>query len=152
MRNRSPILSPCLAARLAAALVLAAGPALAQDVTSPEDVTGALSDATSALAEAGEDALLVRDLLGMELANPSGETAGTVRDFVVVPGGRLVAALVETPDGTRVPVPFAAIKLADKGATARAALGQPLEELRAGDGYDALQDALGTSLPEATGN
>ncbi|WP_372426064.1 PRC-barrel domain-containing protein [Salinarimonas chemoclinalis] len=135
-----------LAALLAGAAPLAAAPTLAQDAMPLEDLGGAISDAASALEDAGEDALLVRDLLGMELTDPSGETAGTVRDFVVVPGGRLVAALVETPDGARVPVPFAAIKLADRGETARATLSRPLSEVTASDGFEALEEAM----PEGT--
>ncbi|WP_029032372.1 PRC-barrel domain-containing protein [Salinarimonas rosea] len=133
-----------LAALLAGAVPFAAGSVLAQDATLPEDPTGSISDAASALKDAGENALLVRDLLGMELTDPSGETAGTVRDFVVIPGGRLVAALVETPDGTRVPVPFAAIKLAAKGDAAQATLARPLSEVTSSDAFQSFEDALPT--------
>ncbi|WP_188914358.1 PRC-barrel domain-containing protein [Salinarimonas ramus] len=139
---------------LALVLPFAAAPALAQDAPATgapafsEDVTGSISDAASALADAGENALLVRDLLGMELKDPSGETAGTVRNFVVIPGGRLVAAMVETPDGRRVPVPFAAIKLAGNAQAAEATLDQPLSELSADDAFGELEDALPTGAAD----
>lgn len=78
-------------------------PAVAQD---------SVTKAVESLRGQARDQLLIRDLLDRELVGADGGTVGTVENFVVVPGGRLVAALVETGDGTRLAVPFQLVKLA----------------------------------------
>ncbi len=102
---------------LALGLIVAA-PAGAQQVPEAFDV-GSVSDLATMAGEVrglAEDRLLVRDMLGEPLLGGDGETVGTVEDFVVIPGGRLVAAMVETGDGTRIAVPFAAVKLGQAAA------------------------------------
>lgn len=47
-----------------------------------------------------------------------GDTVGTIEDFAVVPGGRIIAALVSAGDGTVIAVPYAAIKVANAAGTA----------------------------------
>lgn len=139
-----------LAARAGALALLAAvcGPAFAQDAFAqdvpdagaalPADVGGA----AELLRGAAEDALLLRDLLGTEVSEPGGNAIGTVENFVVIPGGRIVAAVIETSDGDRLPVPFAAVKLEAKSGEAQAALDRPLSELREDEGFGALRDAV----------
>ena len=88
----------------AAIATLAAGPAMAQ---SPLDtIDGAIGDAADKIGEMAADQLLIKDFLGLELTGTDGDSVGTVRDFVAIPGGNLVAALVETSDGTRILVPW----------------------------------------------
>ena len=65
----------------------------------------------SKLGEEAKDRALIADLLDKPLKGSDGDTIGKVRDFVVVPGGRLIAVLVETPDEGRIAVPFTAVKL-----------------------------------------
>lgn len=101
---------------LAAPLVLAlAAPAAAQDdpFVKMGDLTSAtgIGQAAEKIRNTAKDGMLVADLLGKELTGHDGHVLGTVKDFVVVPGGRLIAAVVETDDGQRIAVPFAAIKL-----------------------------------------
>ena len=129
------------------ALWLLAGPAVAADDTLP-GVSGSLtnaSDLASAaqdLAGMAQDRLLIKDLLGRKLTGNDGETVGTIENFVVIPGGRLVAAVVETGDGTRIAVPFAAVKLASaaQGAGVQATL--PASELKGMSELKSLADSL----------
>lgn len=94
--------------RAAALAALIAGPAGAQSPLDGIDgvMGGPIGDAVEKLGEMAADQLLIGDFLGMELTGAEGETVGTVRDFVAIPGGNLVAALVETSDGTRILVPW----------------------------------------------
>jgi sporulation protein YlmC with PRC-barrel domain len=98
------------------------GLAAAQDL--PVDLPDSLTDASSiasaaqALSEAGMDRLLIKDLIGKELTGSDGNTIGTVEDFAVIPGGRIIAALVSTSDGTRLAVPYAAIRVANAATSA----------------------------------
>lgn len=96
-----------------ATAALTAGAAGAQDLPLPGEVTSLddLSAAAETLAGMAADKLLVRDLLGQPLVGAEGAEIGTVENFVVLPGGNLVAALVETSDGGRIAVPFSAVKL-----------------------------------------
>ncbi|WP_349371140.1 PRC-barrel domain-containing protein [Salinarimonas sp.] len=129
----------------ALALAFVGPPALAQQQSgaaatpTPMPRPDGMAEAATALRDAAENALLVRDLLGKEVADPSGGSVGTIANLAVIPGGRIVAAILETPDGTRVPVPFAAVKVAAKASTV--SLTKPLSELQAGDAYGALEDA-----------
>lgn len=86
----------------------------------PDSLTDASSIASAAqtLSEAGMDRLLIKDLIGKELTGSDGNTAGTVEDFVVIPGGRVIAALVSTSDGTQLAVPYAAIKVVNAAGNA----------------------------------
>lgn len=104
---------------IAMALALLPVPSAAQDLPSPGDLTSASGIASAArnLAGEAEDRLLVRDLLGKELKGADGNTLGTVEDLAVIPGGRVVAAIVSTGNGKRIAVPFAAVKLAGTGSS-----------------------------------
>jgi sporulation protein YlmC with PRC-barrel domain len=86
----------------------------------PDSLTDAsgIASAARTLAEAGADRLLLADLIGQEIIGSDGSTVGTVEDFVATPGGRVVAALVSMPDGTRLAVPYAAIKVVGAAETA----------------------------------
>ncbi|WP_334061076.1 PRC-barrel domain-containing protein [Limimaricola cinnabarinus] len=94
--------------RAAALAALIAGPAGAQSPLDGIDgaMGGPIGDAVEKLGEMAADQLLIRDFLGMELTGAEGETVGTVRDFVAIPGGKLAGALVETSEGTRILVPW----------------------------------------------
>ena len=103
-----------LAAIACAGWLLTFQPASAQDPladlpdpTSPD----ALREVASRLGEEAKDRALIADLLDKTLKGSDGDTIGKVRDFVLVPGGRLIAAIVETTDGPRIALPFTAVKL-----------------------------------------
>ncbi len=139
------VLSPIL---LAFAIGL---PAAAQDggATMPNAVTDVseLPDAARALAGMAEDKLLVADLLGMELTGRDGAVIGTVTDFVVIPGGRLIAAVLSGGEGDdgdgsgRIVVPFAAIKL-NQGADRVMGLTLTAEEVRGPEDLRSLSSTL----------
>lgn len=99
-----------------AAVGAAAAPAAAADgVPDAVDEIGSaseLGDAAEKAVNEAEDSLLIKDLLGKEVKGVDGDTIGEIENFVVVPGGRIVAALVETDDGTMLALPMAALKLA----------------------------------------
>ena len=78
----------------------------------------AIEKAASQLEQQIKNSVLIKDLLGKSLKGADGATLGTVVNFAVAPGGRLVAALVETGDGTRLAVPFAAVKVVGKAKDA----------------------------------
>lgn len=101
-------------------------PDLPDTLETPEE----LGVAAETLAGTAADRVLVAGLIGSELAGPSGKALGTVENLVMLPGGRIVAALVEMPDGTRIAVPFQAVKIAGAAETARASVPFDAEELR----------------------
>lgn len=126
-------------------LGLAAAPAAAQAAFDlPDETTdpSALASAAETLARDAADRLLVRDLLGAEIQSADGETLGTVENFVVVPGGRLVAAVVETADGTRLAVPFPAVKLAAASRDGAMKLTLPAGEVRSAEALRTLAETL----------
>lgn len=104
--------------RFVFALVALGVPASAQDLPTFDDLTSAsaIASAAESLESKLGDRLLVRDLLGKELKGADGESVGTIEDLAVVPGGRVIAAIVSTGDGSRIAVPFAAVKLADSAS------------------------------------
>jgi PRC-barrel domain len=109
-----------LGACLACGLAL---PALGQDLPDiPDSLTdaSAIASAADTLAGAAQDKVLVADLIGQSLTGADGQTVGTVEDLAAIPGGRLVAAIVSTGDGTRIAVPYAALQMssAAQGLTA----------------------------------
>ena len=130
--------------RFALALALLPVPVVAQDLPSPGDLTSASSIASAAQTLAGQagDRVLVRDLLGKELKGADGNTVGTVEDLAVIPGGRVIAAIVSTGEGSRIAVPFAAVKLA--GSASELQVSVPASELT---GLTELQ-SLAQSLTE----
>ena len=125
---------------IAAVPALAAVPAAAQDAL---DMPASMTDAASMLASQAADSLLVGDLLGAEVLGPSGDVAGTIANLVALPGGRIVAALVEpSGGGTPVPVPYSAVKVSRKADKLSAALPMPLDELQAMDEMQELAGAV----------
>jgi hypothetical protein len=79
----------------------------------PSDVTSAAKSAAETLTSVAQDKLLVKDMLGADVSGPGGKTMGTVENFVVIPGGRIVAAIIATDakDTGRIPVPFSLVKV-----------------------------------------
>lgn len=126
--------------------VAAAAPARAQEdiLSATDDLTtaSAIAEAATKLAGAVEDRLLIKDLIGKELKGKDGETLGTVEDFVVVAGGRLIAAMVKTEDDERLAVPFAAVKVAGSAEDAGLELPIDASELEDMDELRSLTDAL----------
>lgn len=96
--------------------------AAAQDmpVDIPDSLTSAASIASAAqtLHKAGMDKLLVKDLIGKTLTGAEGDTIGTIENFAVIPGGRIIAALISLGDGTMIAVPYAAIQVANAAGVA----------------------------------
>ena len=129
-----------LRAPLLAFSILAAAPALAQ----MPDMSA--SDAVSALTEAGRDKLLIADLIGAKITDPSGE-AGTLTNLVAVPGGRIVAALV-TPAGGGDPVviPYQLVKIDAAADALGLSLPEPLADLAGRSGMAELGQAVGGLL------
>lgn len=126
----------------AALVVLTGAAALAQDLP---DLSSASSDAVSALSDAAESKLLIADLIGANVSDPSGNTVGTVDDLVAIPGGRIVAALIKPSDGgDLVPVPFKAVKVSQTADKASAALPDTLGAMRDSSAVQKLSDALGS--------
>lgn len=129
--------------RVAFALAFLAAPASAQDLPSSlDDLTDASSIASAAqtLVEQAEDRILVRDMLGKEIKGSDGETIGTVENLAVVPGGRIVAAIVDTGQDSRIALPFAAVKLA--GSASALEVPVPASELTGMSALRSLADSL----------
>lgn len=91
----------------------APNPAQAAKQMAPGDIASAAKSAAQTLTSNAKDKLLVKDLLGAPVHGPNGSAIGTVEDLVVLPGGRVVAAIVSTKSKStgRIPVPFAVVKL-----------------------------------------
>lgn len=129
----------------AAVVVLSAAIAAAQsNGTDVADLSTAAKDAAETLSQAANDSLLVRDLLGATVTAPGGETSGTVEDLVVVPGGRIVAAIIKTgsDDAERIPVPFAAVKVTRSSSELKLELPKSVEALNSDGSLDALAEAV----------
>lgn len=97
-------------------LVFGHGPALSQAALpdAVEDLASrdGIAAAASKLAGEGKDRLLLTNMLDEKIKGSDGETIGTVKDFAVIPGGRVIAAIVETDDGMRIAIPYGAVKVA----------------------------------------
>lgn len=144
LQNRRETLRHILP-RAVALILCGAAPVAAQQVpTGPVDV-GSISELASMAQDVGAmaaDKLLVRDMLGQPLLGEGGETVGTVEDFVVVPGGRIVAALVETQDGSRIAVPFTAVKLGQAASSGMMQVPLPASELTGAEALRSLASQL----------
>ena len=108
------MLKHLIVALIAATPVAAQMPSLPQDITS----TSALQSAARAIAEAGGDKLLIRDLLDKPIVGKGGSEIGIVKNFAVVPATGMVAAIVETPDGGRLAIPLKAVKVGSAAGSA----------------------------------
>ncbi len=128
-----------IAALAAAGLALAA-PAAAQEQEpgAAAAVPGPVGSAAKALRQAGENALYVGDLLGAEVTGPGESVVGTVENLVAVPGGQLVAIVVVTGEGERVPVPYKAVKVARTTDRLGLTLDVSLEDLKGRSAFSAL--------------
>ena len=132
--------------RLALALPFLLPLPLAAQELSPEalgELTSldGLGAAADRIAQAAEDPILIRDLLGQEIAGADGTAIGTIEDMAVIPGGRIVAAIV-TVDGTRIAIPYAALKL-DTAADVAAEVGFTADELKGSEALTSLANTLG---------
>ncbi len=118
----------------------------AQDL--PDEIPDSLSNASSiasaaqSLGEAGAEKLLIKDLIGKTLTGADGNTVGRVENFVVIPGGRIVAALVSTGEGSTIAVPYAAIKMADAAEAANLTAQIPASELSGMSELKSLAEAF----------
>lgn len=131
------VLQFCLAL-LAAVCAL---PAAAQGTG---DIASAAKSAADELASGAKDKLLVKDMLGADVTGPGGEKIGTVENLVVVPGGRVVAAIVATDaeDTGRIPVPFSVVKMAQAGGKLGLELPVGLSKLQGMKEVQALAGAV----------
>jgi hypothetical protein len=99
---------------LLAGAVLAHGPAAQAVGQIAQGVVGsAVGDVIQALRSAAKDKLLVKDLLGVRVTDPGESTIGTVKDFVAILGGRIVAATISRMDkkAGHIPVPPSVAKV-----------------------------------------
>jgi sporulation protein YlmC with PRC-barrel domain len=94
---------------LTAAIVLVPALAPAQEVPGLSQIEGAAGDLLDRGIDLGADVLLIADLLGREVVGPDGGSLGTVEDFVLIPGGNLVAALIARPDAPTIALPYEAV-------------------------------------------
>ncbi len=95
------------------------------------DVASAAQKAIEALPSAAKDKLLVKDLLGAQVIEPGGSTVGIVEDLVVIPGGRVIAAIISTAKDTgRIPIPFAVVKVSHSAGKLGLTLPVSISELR----------------------
>lgn len=144
------MLSTRLIACLAACLLWPL-PAFAQSSDSqplsqmaPGDVASATTEALHTLGSAAKDKLLVRDLIGAKVTGPSASPLGTVEDLVVIPGGRVVAAIISpnAKDLGRVPVPFSVTKISHYAGKLELTLPVSLSELKGMKEVQSLAQAL----------
>lgn len=127
---------------MSAGLMFSAPVAFAQDTL---DLSSASSDAVSALSDAAEDKILIADLIGADVSDPSGDVVGTVDNLVAVPGGRIVAAIIKPEDdGDLLPVPFQAVKLSQGADKASVALPDTIGDMRDSSEVKDLSDAIGS--------
>jgi len=133
------------------ALSLGSVPAFAQNSGSqmlsqlaPADVASAATEAAKALGSAAQDKLLVRDLLGAPVSGPGGGTVGTIADLVVIPGGRVVAAIIAARDKEigRIPVPFSVAKISHTTGKLGLTLPISLSDLRGLKEIESLAEAI----------
>ncbi|NDV89278.1 hypothetical protein GTW51_21690 [Aurantimonas aggregata] len=118
----------------------------ARDVGSmtPGDVASSANSAAQALTSAARDKLLVKDLLGASVKVPGGDTVGTVENLVVVPGGRVVAAIIATQSSEtgRIPIPFASVKLSQASGKISMMLPASVSELTGTKEVQKLRDLV----------
>ncbi|WP_181707653.1 PRC-barrel domain-containing protein [Chthonobacter rhizosphaerae] len=141
--DRLPGVAVLLAAALFACLYASSSPAQSTG-SAPSDLATAAESAAATLSKSAKDSLLVRDLLGAEVTAPGGDVSGTVQDLVVVPGGRIVAAIVEpkAKGADPVPVPFAAVKVKKSASRLQVELPEPLSSLKSDKSVAALAKAI----------
>lgn len=139
-----PAISTTLALLAAALIQDAPLPAEAAEPTTSGGIASAAKSAAGALASAGKDKLLVKDMLGAEVTGPGGETIGTVENLAVIPGGRVVAALLSTrsKDTGRIAVPFSAVKISRGAGKLGLGLPMSLSKLKSMDKVQALTKAV----------
>ena len=115
----------------------------------PDEIAGseAMASAAQAILEAGVDKILIGDLIGTTIEGPEGEALGTVENLVAVPGGRLVAALMTLEDGTRIAVPYQALKVSGAAETVQATLPMSAGDLRGMSELTDLAEQLGGRMP-----
>lgn len=111
---------------------------------SADAIARAAQDALDLAKGAASDSLLIKDLLGRTVTGPDGTEIGTVENFMVVPGGRIVAAVLQTSGGEsrRIAVPFSLVKLS--GTADKLSLQATLQELQNMPAIQSLTAALPT--------
>ena len=110
---------------------------------------GAVQSAVGALTGAAKDKVLIKDLLGMKVSDPGGGVIGTVSDFAVLPGGRMIAALLTTADPKigKIAVPFTAMKISRTAKTVSLSLPMTLPELAGRGDIQRLTTAVLAPVP-----
>jgi hypothetical protein len=127
---------------IAPLLVILPLAAPAQDLPDPQALTSGAAEAAERLRGLAEDHLLIADMLGAAVIGADGDPVGTVEDFVVLPGGNLVAAIVAREAGGRIALPWDAVQA---GVAAGSEIALPMTEAEI-DGAEAirgLNEALG---------
>lgn len=135
---------------LAVLTAVCAAPASAQNLPNsgsqgmPGGLGAAASQAAQALGSAAKDKMMIKDLLGAQVTGPGGQVIGTVDNLAVVPGGRIVAALISTKDKNtgRLAVPFAAAKLSATAGKMGLQLPMTLSELQSNKDIQALTQTV----------
>jgi hypothetical protein len=117
------------------AALAAPGPLVAQDLPEPDAVVSAARDAAERLRDLAEDRLTLADMLGAEVIGADGTPIGTVEDFVALPGGNLVAAIVAREGGGRIALPWDAVQA---GVAAGTGIELPMTEAEL-DGAEAIR-------------
>ena len=86
---------------------------------------------------------MVADMLGAKVTTPSGDTAGTIRNLVAVPGGRLVAVILELSDGQKLAVPYDIMKVSSASDTLDLSIPMGVEALTGSQAVKEVSSLLG---------
>lgn len=142
---RSVLLAAALALPFPLAAQTGSGGAV-EALTDPAAITDAAASAAQTLEKSAKGHLLVAEMLGSEIAGPSGDTLGTLENLVVIPGGKIVAAIVKPKQGDPIALPYQALKVsAAASAGKKTGLTLPIE-LEKARGMSALQDLTAAVL------
>ena len=143
------MLAPLSVALIAASMMIAgtgAAQGTMEALTDPAKIGGAAQKAADQLKGNAKSKLLASQVIGRQITGPGGKTAGTVEDLVVVPGGQVVAILVNPSGGGQpVALPYGALKVsAASSAADEMGLSLPvgLDEVRGMQGMQALTEAV----------
>ena len=109
----------------------------------PSDLAQTAGSAVDALRSAAEDKLLIGDVIGSDVSGPSGETIGTIRNLVAVPGGRLVAVVLELEGGDRIAAPYQLLKVSAASGSLQAAMPVTADELTSMSAVEEMSGMLG---------
>ena len=108
-----------------------------------EAARSAVRDAGSCLGEAAREQVFVADFPDSDAKGPGGDVVGTVRTVAVIPGGTIVAMVIDLEDGGRTAVPCRAVTVSRAPGQAGMTIPFTLAEMTGDAALAALGEALG---------